>query len=88
MLLKHENKISSEYRYGMVESVEIGRDNKIRGAYVRYRSHDSNTNQITYRAVRSLVIIHSVDEINVMQELGEIAISVDNENRRNLNARQ
>ena len=88
LLLKHENKISSEYRYGMVESVEIGRDNKIRGAYVRYRSHDSNTNQITYRAVRSLVIIHSVDEINVMQELGEIAISVDNENRRNLNARQ
>ena len=32
LLLKHENKISSEYRYGMVESVEIGRDNKIRGA--------------------------------------------------------
>jgi hypothetical protein len=82
LLQKQESELSSEYRYGIVDSIEIGRDGKIRGAYVRYRNHDSNNNQVTYRAVRSLIIIHSVDEVNVMQELGEIAIAVDAENAR------
>ena len=83
LITKQESDISSQYRYGMVESVEIGRDGKVRGAHIRYRSHDSNTDRITYRAVRTMVVIHSVDEVNIMQELGEIAIGVDAEKRRN-----
>ena len=82
LLLKHESDISSEYRYGIIDSVEVSRDGKIRGAYVRYRNSDSNTDQTSYRAVRSLVVIHSVDEVNIMQEIGEIAIAVDAVSRR------
>jgi hypothetical protein len=82
LITKQDSEICSQYRYGMVESVELGRDGKVRGAHVRYRSHDSNTDKVTYRAVRTLVVIHSVDEVNIMQELGEIAVMVDAEKRR------
>ena len=83
LFLKHESVVESNYQFGIVKSVEIGRDGKIRKVKVRYRNHNENIHCETDRATRSLVIIHSVDELNVMQKLGKIARDVDNEKRKN-----
>ena len=79
LFTKQESEINSNYQYGMIDSVECGRDGKIRKVRVRYRNHNENVDRITFRSVRSLVVIQSVDEINIMQELGEIAVEVDAE---------
>ena len=44
---------------------------------MRYRNFNESTDRRSSRAVRSLVIIHRVDEINVMDELGKAAIAAD-----------
>ena len=84
LFTKQEKEINSNYQYGMIDSVECGRDGKIRKVRVRYRNHNENVDRITFRSVRSLVVIHSVDEINIMQELGDIAVQVDAERRRSI----
>ncbi len=82
LFLKQDSAICTEYRYGIVESVEHSRDGKIRKVQVRYRNHDEKTNRYTYRSSRSLVVIHQVDEVSVLEELGQIAIEIDIERRR------
>ena len=83
LFLKEESKaISSKYQYGIIESVETGRDGKVRKVKVRYRNHNENIDRITNRSARSLIVIHPVDEVNVMQELGHIAMEVDREQRK------
>ena len=65
----------------MVESVNRGRDGRIRKVQVRYRNHSEKVDRFTYRSARSLVVIHPVDEVSIMQELGEIAVKVDVERK-------
>jgi hypothetical protein len=81
LFLKHESEISNIYQFGIVETVQRSRDGQFRKAVVRYRNHTEQVNRTTFRAARSLVVIHEVDEINVMQELGEIACQVDAEKK-------
>ena len=69
LFTKQESKLSSNYQFGMVESVEASRDGKIRKCYIRYRSANENSSRITFRSVRSLVVIHHVDDIDLMKEL-------------------
>ena len=79
LFTKQECELGSTYQYGIIDVVESGRDGKVRKVRVRYRNHNEKTDRITFRSARSLVVIHSIDEVNVMQELGEIAIQVDTE---------
>ena len=65
----------------MVETIHRGRDGVIRKADVRYRNASETNNRTTSRSVRSLIVIHPVDEIDVIQELGEIAVQVDIERK-------
>ena len=81
MFSKQESELGNTYQYGIIAAVESGRDGKIRKVHVRYRNHNEKADRITFRSARSLVVIQSVDEVNVMQELGEIAIKVDAERR-------
>ena len=76
LFVKHESEISNIYQYGTVDSVQRSRDGKFWKAVVRYRNHNEQVDCTTFRAARSLVVIHGVDEINIMQELGEIACQV------------
>ena len=48
---------------------------------VRYRNHGENVNQTTKRAVRELVLIHHVDELDIISELGVVASAVDTKKR-------
>ena len=77
--------IAGEYKYGIIEECHPGTDGKIRSATVRYRNSSEAVNRTTKRAVRSLVIIHRVDEIDLMEELGEAALEVDGFHLRNKN---
>ena len=74
---KDDSKICSSYQYGIVDSVDLGRDNKIRKVTVRYRNHNEGINRTTTRSVRGLVVIHRVDETNIMEELGEVSRIVE-----------
>ena len=76
---KKEGELNLTYQYGIVESVEVGKDQKIRAVEVRYRNHNegNKTIRFTNRAVRELVLIHHVDEVDVISELGVVASAVD-----------
>ena len=81
LFLKKEGDLNIQYQYGMIKSIETSQDGKVRKANVRYRNHNENVDRITRRAVRELVIIHSVDELDMIQELGEVATVADIQRR-------
>ena len=60
---------SPTYQYGIVKTILPGSDGLVRKVIIRYRNCNENFNRETNRAVRSLIIIHKVDEINIMQDL-------------------
>ena len=84
LFLKQESEICTDYKYGMVEAVERGRDGRIRKVHVRYRNVGEKVDRFTYRSARSLVVIHPVEEVTILQELGEIAVEVDAERNAQL----
>ena len=77
LFLKNENGLSNDYQYGMITEVHNGIDGKIRSVNVKYRNHNENVDRITHRASRQLIVIHQIDEIDIMVELGEIATYCD-----------
>ena len=82
LFLKEEKVLCSTYQYGMVEAIEQSRDGKIRKVHVKYRNNTEETDRITYRSARNLVMIHPVDELNIMEEMGQVAAKVDAENHK------
>ena len=77
LFLKEEGSLVGSYQFGMIDKVEVGKDDKVRTVHVRYHNHNENISRITRRAVRELIMIHPVDELNIMQELGEVATYAD-----------
>jgi len=72
LFLKNDSILSSIYQYGLVKDVKPGHDGKLRKATITYRNHNESVNRETFRAVRNLVVIHHVDEINIIDELNEM----------------
>ncbi len=81
LFLKHDSAIGSNYQFGIVDSVESGRDHRIRKVTVRYRNHSESIDRTTKRAARSLIVIRHTDEMSVMDDLGEISRYVENKRR-------
>ena len=77
MFLKQEDDFAPHYQYSMIQLVKRGRDGKIRSADVKYRNHNENFNRTTHRAVRQLVVIYQIDELDIIRELGEISMAAD-----------
>ena len=73
---KNENSLIGEYKYGIIETVNVGSDNKIRAVVIRYQNAGENVARATVRAVRTSVIIHRVNEVDLMEELGKAALHV------------
>ena len=73
LFLKQDSTISSNYQYGIIDTVHQGRDSKVRKVTVRYRNNNENSDRTTTWSVRGLVVIHRVDETNIMEELGEVS---------------
>ena len=63
--------------YGMVINVDVGKDDKVRHVTIRYRNTNENNFREIKRSVQNLVLIRTVDDCDVMNELGEMAKSVD-----------
>jgi hypothetical protein len=72
LFLKNNSIITSTYQYGMVCELYPGKDKKIRKAKISYRNHTENVSRETVRAVRELVVIHYLDELDVTQELNNL----------------
>ena len=76
LFLKTDHEYSKQYQYGIVDSVERGRDDRIRTVSVRYRNSNEKQDRKTRRAVRELVVVHHVDEIPIYEELAEASKTV------------
>ena len=74
---KIDSVISKDYTYGQVVDLEYSKDGVARKATVRYKNANEDVFRETKRAVRGLVVIHHVDEIDVMTQLGQMALEVD-----------
>ena len=73
LFTKKEGSISSIYQYGMVHEIEPKKDGLIRRVVVKYRNHNESVDRFTTRAVRELVLIHPIDEVHLMEELGKMS---------------
>ncbi|XP_066927799.1 uncharacterized protein [Clytia hemisphaerica] len=74
---KVESKLSKSYTYGIISNVEVGDDDKVRCVIVKYRNENEKVSRETRRSVRNLILIRSVDDSDIMKELGDIAKNVD-----------
>ena len=74
---KQESQLSSTYQYGMISDLSRSSDDKICKATARYRNSTEAVDRFTNRAVRQLIVIHPVDELYMMEELGQIATFAD-----------
>ena len=77
LFLKKEKEFAGNYQYGIVKSVESSKDSKIRKVMVEYVNSTEETRRETRRSVRELVVIHPVDELGIIRELGQISTWVD-----------
>ena len=75
LFLKSEGELCRQYQFGMVDAVEIGRDERIRTVSVRYRNCNSKEDRLTRRAVRDLCVVHHVDEVTIFEEVYEASRS-------------
>ena len=41
---------------------------------IRYRNSSENVDRETSRSARTVVVIHRIDELNIMEELGNAAL--------------
>jgi hypothetical protein len=71
---KVDSPISGVYQYGIIQSVKVSSDGVVRTAVIRYRNSSEDVDRTTTRSVRTVVVIHRIDELNIMQELGNAAL--------------
>ena len=63
LILKSEQEFDQKYQYGIVGSVNRGRDKCFRSVEIEYQNHNENTKRRTIRGAREVVVIHKVDEL-------------------------
>ena len=73
LFTKTESPISTTYQYGIISRVEQGKDDVGRKVYVRYRNSSEEGFRETFCSVRGLVLIRSVDELDILEELGKMS---------------
>ena len=81
LFLKNEKEICNDYQYGMIAQIENSKDGKARTVKVKYRNCNENVDRFTTRPTRQLVMIHPVDELNIIQELNKISRTVEEKRR-------
>lgn len=72
IFLKNDSPLCNTYQYGMVHSVDVSKDGKVRKVEIKYRNANENTSRLTFRAVRDIVIIHHIDETSVFEQLNQM----------------
>ena len=77
LFLKKDKEYAGNYQYGIVKELEVSKDDKVRKVVVEYVNSNEDVRRQTRRSVRELVVIHPLDELGIVRELGEIATWVD-----------
>ena len=77
LFMKKEKEYAGYYQYGMIKKIEVGKDGKVRSAIVEYQNHNEDSKRESRRAIRDLVMVHPIDELGLIREIGEIATWVD-----------
>ena len=72
LFLKSEREYDLQYQYGIVSSIKRGKDGHVRKVDVKYQNHNEAIKRVTQRGVRDLVIVHSIDELDIYEELNEL----------------
>ena len=71
---KSEGSFVGVYKYGIIENVHYSGDNHIRSVVIKFRNANETIERKTVRAVRTLIIIHKIDELSIMEELGKASM--------------
>ena len=69
LFLKSDKEFDKDYQYGIITGVKVSRDGRIREVEVQYQNHSENVKRSTNRGVREILVIHPVDELDIMHEL-------------------
>ena len=77
LFLKKDKEFAGNYQYGIVKELEPSKDEVVRKVVVEYVNSSEDVRRQTRRSVRELVVIHPLDELGIVRELGEIATWVD-----------
>ena len=85
LFLKSEKELCDDYQYGQVVSTNKGTDGKVRSAEIQYQNSSEETKRITNRAARQLVKIYSLNDLDIVKELGEVATYADVKKRMSNN---
>ena len=81
LFTKQESTLKAKYQYGIFDSVAIGKYGNIRRAVIKYKNFNESVYRYTNPAVRELVVIRGVDELDIVQQLGEIKIIAQNDSK-------
>ena len=77
LFMKKEKEYAGYYQYGMLKKIEVGKGGEVRSAIVEYQNHNEDCKRESRRAIRDLVMVHPIDELGLIREIGEIATWVD-----------
>ena len=73
LFTRTDSPISSHYQYGIISRLLHSKDDVVRKVYVKYRNSSEEGSRETFRSVRSLVLIRSVEELDMLEELDMMA---------------
>ena len=73
LFIKKDGPLINTYQYGMIHQSERSKDELIRKVVVKFRNHNQSVDRCTTRAVRELGLIHPIDQLHLMEKLGNIA---------------
>ena len=65
------------YQYRIVQRTLPTKDNIVRNVIVKYRNYNESQDRSTKRSVKSLILIHKVDELNILKEMADASQYVD-----------
>ena len=73
LFLKSNKEFEKLYQYGIIAGVKLGRDGRIREVEIEYLNHNENVKRRTNRGVREIVVVHPVDDLDIMSELNKLS---------------
>ena len=74
LFLKSDKEFDKQYQYGIITDMKVSRDHKIREIEVEYQNFNESVKRTTRRGVREVVLVHPVDELGIIRELGQLSL--------------
>ena len=74
LFLKSDKEFDRQYQYGIIVDMKVSRDGKIREIEVEYQNSNESVKRTTRRGVREVVLVHPVDEVGILREIGQLCV--------------